>query len=187
MHVDVNRLWEGSRFDPLQGQPQGTPGVQAWLPVDRWQPPAAAHAFLPWMMEPGSLTQRLREHYPPVQVEPLFEGRQAPHPHEARILGQPDPHEAPAWVREVQLLGAQVPRLWARTVIPQWSAHNPWAQVQTLGQQPLGELLFVWPDIVRGPLHMGLTPLGWARYCVYHRHQAPLLLTELFLPTLLQP
>jgi chorismate-pyruvate lyase len=56
-----------------------------------------------------------------------------------------------------------------------------------LGQQPLGELLFVWPDIERGPLYIAHTPMGWARYCVYHRHQAPLLLVEVFLPALLQP
>jgi chorismate--pyruvate lyase len=117
----------------------------------------------------------------------VFEGLQKPHPTENVVLNVPTPSSPSAWVREVQLLGAGLPRLWARTVIPHWSADNPWSQVQTLGQQPLGELLFVWPDIVRGPLHVAHTPMGWARYCVYHRHQAPLLLAEVFLPALLQP
>jgi chorismate lyase len=158
-----------------------------WQPALTWAPTPAAKPYAPWLLEPGSLTQRLREHLPPVQVQPLFEGLQAPSSTEFSILALPDTATPSAWVREVQLLGGGVPRLWARTVIPQWSAHNPWAQVQTLGQQPLGELLFVWPDIERGPLYIAHTPMGWARYCVYHRHQAPLLLVEVFLPALLQP
>jgi chorismate lyase len=157
-----------------------------WRPASTWNPIPAAQPYTSWLLEPSSLTQRLREHVPPVHVQPLFEGLQAPSPDECRILQQPQGVVSSTWVREVHLLGAGVPRLWARTVIPNWSAHNPWAQVQTLGQQPLGELLFVWPDIARGPLHIAHTPMGWARYCVYHRHQAPLLLTEVFLPTLLE-
>lgn len=177
MTFDAYRLWGG---------PPTEPSLPWRLAQDGLNLPEA-NVWLPWLQEPGSLTQRLREQYGTVQVQPLFEGLQTPHPTESHILNATPAQTPPAWVREVQLLGGCVPRLWARTVIPHWSAHNPWAQVQTLGQQPLGELLFVWPDIERGPLHIGHTPMGWARYCVYHRHQAPLLLTEVFLPALLQP
>ena len=170
----------------LWGEASTGVGTQ-WAPASQWSPPPEAQAWATWLLEPGSLTQRLRQHLPPVQVRPVFEGLQAAHPMENTALGLAPAPGASAWVREVQLLGAGQPRLWARTVIPHWSAHNPWAQVQTLGQQPLGELLFVWPDIVRGPLHVAHTPMGWARYCIYHRHQAPLLLAEVFLPALLQP
>jgi chorismate--pyruvate lyase len=178
MNLDSYQLWGGAQ-----------PGLAPlWQPAKQWIGPPEAQAWAPWLREPGSLTQRLREHRPPVQVQPVFEGLQTPHPAEQALLHIPAAPATPsAWVREVQLLGAGQPRLWARTVIPHWSAHNPWAQVQTLGQQPLGELLFVWPDIVRGPLHVAHTPMGWARYCVYHRHQAPLLLAEVFLPALLLP
>jgi chorismate lyase len=177
MNSDPNQLW---------GLPQSDQ-APFWQPAQHWVCPPEAQAWAPWLQEPGSLTQRLRDHLPPVQVQPVFEGLQTPHPAEHTRLHIPAGATPTAWVREVQLLGAGQPRLWARTVIPHWLAHNPWAQVQTLGQQPLGELLFVWPDIVRGPLHVAHTPMGWARYCVYHRHQAPLLLVEVFLPALLQP
>jgi chorismate lyase len=163
-----------------------------WHPAREWVAPTAAERYVSWLLEPASLTQRLREQLPPVLVQPLAEGLQALSDAECCLLGLParnvDQTFAPeAWIREVHLIGANAPRIWARTVIPNWSAHSPWAQVQTLGQQPLGELLFVWPDIERGPLHIAHTPMGWARYCVYHRHQAPLLLVEVFLPALLQP
>jgi chorismate--pyruvate lyase len=177
MNLDLHGLW---------GPPQ-TQALTPWQPSAHWVCPLDAQAWGSWLLEPGSLTQRLREHVPPVQVQPLFEGLQTPHMAESIRLGVPNTAPPTTWVREVQLLGAGRPRLWARTVIPHWSAHNPWAQVQTLGPQPLGELLFVWPDIVRGPLHVAHTPMGWARYCVYHRHQAPLLLAEVFLPALLLP
>ena len=177
MTFDSDQLWGGKTQDL---------GPQ-WPRATDWHPSSEAQAWAPWLLEPGSLTQRLRQHLPPVQVRPVFEGLQAAHAMENWVLGLEQSHANRAWVREVELLGAGQPRLWARTVIPHWSAHNPWAQVQTLGQQPLGELLFVWPDIVRGPLHIAHTPMGWARYCVYHRHQAPLLLAEVFLPALLQP
>jgi chorismate--pyruvate lyase len=177
MNLDSYQLW-----GPLQPDQ-----AQFWQLAQQWVCPQNAKKWAPWLLEPGSLTQRLREHLPPVQVKPVFEGLQTPHPAEHALLHIPAPNRPTAWVREVQLLGAGQPRLWARTVISHWSAHNPWAQVQTLGQQPLGELLFVWPDIIRGPLHVAHTPMGWARYCVYHRHQAPLLLAEVFLPALLQP
>ena len=177
MTFDASRLWctpPNETFHP-------------WRLAQEGRNLTEASVWLPWLQEPGSLTQRLRDQFGAVQVQPLFEGLQQPHPIESHILNASHAQVPDAWVREVQLLGANVPRLWARTVIPNWSAHNPWAQVQTLGQQPLGELLFVWPDIERGPLHIGHTPMGWARYCVYHRHQAPLLLAEVFLPALLQP
>jgi chorismate--pyruvate lyase len=177
MNLDLHRLWGPPQMEAL------TP----WQPAAQWVCPPDAQAMAPWLLEPGSLTQRLREHWPAVQVQPLFEGLQTPHMAECLCLSVPNTAAPTAWVREVQLLGAHQPRLRARTVIPHWSAHNPWAQVQTLGQQPLGELLFVWPDIIRGPLHVAHTPMGWARYCVYHRHQAPLLLAEVFLPALLLP
>lgn len=176
MTFDSHQLWGGP----------STGGGAQWSLASQWSPPPEAQAWVAWLTEPGSLTQRLREHCPPVQVLPLFEGLQTPQPIESSLLDLAIRPEPTAWVREVQLLGAGQPRLWARTVIPHWSAHNPWAQVQTLGQQPLGELLFVWPDIVRGPLHIAHTPMGWARYCIYHRHQAPLLLAEVFLPALLR-
>jgi chorismate--pyruvate lyase len=143
-----------------------------------------------WLLERGSLTQRLREHWGDASVQLLDEGLSTPLPHETQRLGlAPD---AQAWVRCVLLVCSRQPRVYARTVIPDWTPHNPWAQVQRLGQQPLGELLFRLPDLQRsafewnananwGHLHGMQAAQPLARRCVFERAAAPLLLTEVFL------
>jgi chorismate-pyruvate lyase len=70
---------------------------------------------------------------------------------------------------------------------------NPWAQVQQLGRQPLGELLFRATDLERSAFEW-CGDADWpapspaadrthvlARRCVFQRDHAPLLLTEAFL------
>ncbi|WP_342132500.1 chorismate--pyruvate lyase family protein [Hydrogenophaga sp. OTU3427] len=145
-----------------------------------------------WMRERGSLTQRLRAHWGDVAVLPLQEDTVVPLAHEARRLGLPD--ATPAWLRSIVLVCRGRPRVYARTVIPDWDPHNPWAEVQRLGRQPLGELLFRLPGLQRSPFEWQCG-LDWphasqwpdamdptaARRCVFVREQAPLLLTEVFL------
>jgi len=150
-----------------------------------------------WLQERGSLTERLRHQWGHVAVQLLDEGPARPLPHESTRL-----RLAPgtlAWVRCVLLVCQNQPRVYARTVIPDWNPLNPWAEVQQLGRQPLGELLFRLPDLQRSGFEWGQ---GWvwphaghwthhasaparpeplARRCVFVREQAPLLLTEVFL------
>lgn len=168
-------------------------------PTDaRWLPEAELHRLSTdadhcgWLTERGSLTQRLRAQWGEVAVQVNTEGPAVPLPHEAQRLGLP--LTASAWVRSVSLLCRGRPRLQARTVIPAWAPHNPWAQVQHLGRQPLGELLFSLPDLQRSAFEWaadlpwpdaapGQAPVGpgsLARRCVFVRADAPLLLTELF-------
>lgn len=150
-----------------------------------------------WLQERGSLTERLRHHWGDVAVHLLDEGLTTPLPHESTRL-----RLAPAtlaWVRCVLLVCQGQPRVYARTVIAAWMPCNPWAEVQRLGQQPLGELLFRLPDLQRSGFEWG-EGLAWpharhwtarasaqpqrhplARRCVFVREQAPLLLTEVFL------
>ncbi|MDP2264013.1 MAG: chorismate lyase [Hydrogenophaga sp.] len=164
-----------------------------------WRPEHALAQFTTdlkaasWLTERGSLTQRLREHWGDAAVHQLDEGLATPLPHEAQRLGLPA--DAPAWIRCVLLVCGGQLRVYARTVIPDWSPHNPWTQVQHLGQQPLGELLFRLPDLQRSafewtaeqlwphtdhwPSPDAPAPLG--RRCVFVRESAPLLLTEVFL------
>jgi chorismate--pyruvate lyase len=132
-----------------------------------------------------------------VTVHLLDECLATPLPHESTRL-QLAPATS-AWVRCVLLVCQNQLRVYARTVIPDWTAHNPWAEVQRLGSQPLGELLFRLPDLQRSGFEWGegLTwphadhwtahasaqpqPEPLARRCVFVREQAPLLLTEVFL------
>lgn len=161
-----------------------------WLPEHELTQLTTDPHAASWLLERGSLTQRLREHWGDAAVQLLDEGLSTPLPHEAQRLGLPP--DAHAWVRCVLLVCRGEPRVYARTVIPGWTPHNPWAQVQRLGQQPLGELLFRLPDLQRSAFewnadaswpHLqnieGEPPL--ARRCVFERAEAPLLLTEVFL------
>ena len=161
-----------------------------WLDEPELHQLCADPAGIGWLQERGSLTERLRHHWGDVAVHLLDEGLAAPLPHESLRLGPMPP--APAWVRCVLLVCQGQARVYARTVIPGWQPRNPWAEVQRLGRQPLGELLFRRPDLQRSGFdwsdsetwpHAG----HWsrrnalARRCVFVREQAPLLLTEVFL------
>jgi chorismate--pyruvate lyase len=75
--------------------------------------------------------------------------------------------------------------------------------VRTLGSKPLGALLFAHPLVEREPLHYkslrnthplyqrAVKPLKdpprriWARRSLFYLHDAPLLVTEVFLPNIL--
>jgi chorismate--pyruvate lyase len=144
-----------------------------------------------WLSERGSLTARLRATWGAVSVDVIDEGLDAPLAHEAARLGMPAGEAA--WVRCVWLRCHGQARIHARTVIPRWGPRNPWVQVQQLGRQPLGELLFRTTDLQRGAFEW-CADADWpspdrhaagvralARRCLFRREGAPLLLTEVFL------
>lgn len=163
--------------------------AEAHLPHLRLAP-----ALNDWLLERGSLTRRLGAHWGDVSVQPLQEGLDVPLAHEATRVGAVP--GTPAWLRCIVLVCRGQPRVYARTVIPGWGPHNPWAEVQRLGRQPLGELLFQLPELERSAFEWS-KGLGWphaehwpaapdpsnapARRCVFVREGAPLLLTEVFL------
>jgi chorismate--pyruvate lyase len=165
------------------------PVSPVWLPEHELAQVTHHPEAASWLLERGSLTQRLREHWGDAAVQLLDEGLTTPLPHETQRLGLPP--DAHAWVRCVRLVCGGQPRVYARTVIPGWTPHNPWAQVQRLGQQPLGELLFRLPDLQRSAFEWN-ADASWpqlpgtqaarslARRCVFIRDNAPLLLTEVF-------
>jgi len=162
-----------------------------WLPAHALAALTTDPLLTSWLSERGSLTARLRETWGEVSVEVIEEGLATPLPHEAARLAMP-PGDS-AWLRCVWLRCHGHVRLHARTVIPQWGPSNPWAQVQQLGRQPLGELLFRAPDLHRSafewcgdgdwpaPGLAGNRQRAPARRCLFRRDDAPLLLTEAFL------
>lgn len=162
----------------------------------QWHPGHAAGALgleadaLDWVLEPGSMTARLRREFPALAVRLEAQGLAVPMQDESSRLGVPA--GAPAWIRQVTLHAGDAALLQARTVVPGWSVRNPWAELQRLGDQPLGELLFRLPGLERTPFEVALCT-RWprnevigqvaprpARRCVFVRDGAPLLLTEQF-------
>ena len=174
-----------------------------------WKPATLIRRISPlrhvqdWLASQDSLTKKLKEHHPELEVIVLSEQIEIPLVSEAQRLGIARDEEA--WVRCVVLKAGNRHLVYARTVIPFMSPQNPWQELQALGNKPLGEVLFEMPSIQRSPFEFSKDTLGYwphlinhlnapvlrnnpsfARRSVFKQKQAPLLLTEVFLPGLLE-
>ncbi len=174
---------------------------QHWKPEGLIKRITDDSAIQSWLSTKGSLTARLRQQCPELKVQILSERLEVPLHNELLAL-QMQANEQ-AWVRCVLLQCEQQNWVYARTVIPNLNAQNPWESLQKLGDKPLGEVLFEMPTIQRTPFAFAKLPLqswpylkpslakdqhskpSFARRSVFLQQQAPLLLTEVFLPGLL--
>jgi len=149
------------------------------------------HRWREWLLDPGSLTQRLTEasggHF---RVELRFQGWGKPSRSEARSLGI-DPRQQ-AMIREVCLLGYDQAWVYARSIIPATTLNGPLRKLRHLGNRSLGTLLFKDPGMYRGPIETttlrvpGLCEPAHARRSVFYLNRKPLLVCEVFLPSLLR-
>ena len=167
------------------------PNHATWLPEQALPELTTDPSHMSWLSERGSLTARLREVWGAVAVDVIGEGLDTPLSHEADRLCIPAGEAA--WVRCVWLRCHGQARVYARTVIPRGGPLSAWVEVQQLGRQPLGELLFQANDLERSafewcgdavwpsPLSDAAQRCTLARRCVFRRGVAPLLLTEVFL------
>lgn len=177
------------------------------MPTDfpdlRWRAtPAAAGRLRPWLTDRGSLTARIAARCPAVRVEVLFQGRRAPDRDEDFLFAHGG--RAQALVREVFLCCDARPVVFAHTVLDPADLLGTWRSVAGLGTRPLGAALFADPRVRRGPLRfrrIGLhhelhariathvsAPAGalWARRSIFRLRGSPILVTEVFLPEILQ-
>ena len=135
-----------------------------------------------WLLESGSITARLRQEWPTVQVRVVRAEAGLPRASDDWPL---DMHgDTDCWVREVQLHAQGRVLVSARTVVPDWAPSHPWQSVATLGDRPLADLLFGQAGLVRSAPAFALLPRDAgpvpARCCRYTRQGAALWLTEAF-------
>lgn len=109
-----------------------------------------------------------------------------------------------AYVREVVLHCDDKPVVFAHSVVPVTSLYGPWAGVTRLGSRPLGEALFSNPCVIRGSLQYRRIPARhplarqiaragisipgkavWARRSLFTLHGHSLMVTEVFLPAIM--
>lgn len=154
-----------------------------------------------WLRLESSLTAKLRQLCPELEVRVLSETFATPLASEAHCLDIPAQEKT--WIRCVVLQCGPQNFVYARTIIPKMHPDNPWHDVHKLGNTPLGEVLFQDNDITRTPFQFNRTKLchwpylcsfldtaqttqnnGLARRSVFLKQQMPLLLTEVFLPDL---
>lgn len=159
-----------------------------------------------WLTTPGSLTARLIAHSRQFRVQKLHQSAAVCLADEAAAIGLPRPQRV--WEREVLLRCDGRPAVFGHTVVPMRATAHDWPLFSALGERSLGSTLFYDPRVERGRIEFArIRPghpllarlraalgdgdvdpdaLHYARRCVYRRRQGLLLVTEVFLPAVLE-
>jgi chorismate--pyruvate lyase len=157
---------------------------QSWVNLNH----VALHAVPPiwqdWLSDASSLTQLIASKtQSSVSVAVLSDCIQNLLQDETVLFNKPIRR---CRVREVYLCVNDVPVVFARSVLPTASSTGINREVLQLGSKPLGEVLFkkgkapiVFRQITESP------GLGWGRRSLYQLRGHPLLISEFFLPELL--
>lgn len=172
----------------------------------------APAALRDWLTTPGSLTARLVAASTAFRVQKLRQAGSVCLADEAAALGLPRARRV--WEREVLLRCDGRPVVYGHTVVPVSATAHDWPLFSALGERSLGSTLFHDPRVVRGQLEFARIRPGhpllarvrsalaaqddaeeggaaapdatyFARRCVYRRRQGLLLVTEVFLPAVL--
>jgi chorismate--pyruvate lyase len=171
--------------------------------MNRWKRLAPPHTdpWRPWLAWRGSLTWRITARSRRFRVEVVRQGLRFPNQDEYRQLGRPA--RGLVLVREVVLHADGVPVVLAHSTAAWRDLSGAWRAVRGLGSRPLAEALFTDPLVSRRSLEFALIdprhPLGRrarqvfgrdfpalrARRSRFVRRGRPLLVTEVFLPALL--
>ncbi len=151
----------------------------------------------PWLIGDESLTLRLKKHCDSeFRVVVLRQSFILPHENERKVLGIPFRNRA--LIREVCLMCGDIPWVIARSVIPYQTLKGKGAQLKMMGNRPLGHFLFSDPHLVRSPIQISRCNLivhhhtddlinvaSWGRRSMFSFYGKPLLVSEFFLPELL--
>lgn len=166
-------------FDLLSGNTK-----LRWRDANRTLPRLSPYWYS-WLLDPGSLTQRLKNlGNGDFRVE-LIEQRWI-HSTRAVKLDGFSRKEATQrlWSRKVVLMCAGEPCVAAHTLIPICSMRGPLRQLRRLETKPLGEFLFKVPHMTRGQMKLGRTKSSMGRYSVFRLQGFPVLVAEYYLPGL---
>lgn len=167
----------------------------------------APPALRAWLTQAGSLTARLKEHSDSFRVQCLHQRSARCLSDEAAAIGMHRPGRV--WEREVLLRCDNTPVVFAHTVVPMTATAADWPLFSALGERSLGTTLFGDPQVWRGVLEFARLREGhplarraaaalglehqarpqerilYARRCLYRRRRGTLLVTEVFLPSVL--
>lgn len=172
-----------------------------WRPAHRLNRSGIPDKYLPWLLDPASLTERLISHCSKSFRVQLLDQRLArPMRNEAMALRIR--FGTRAIVRQVQLFCGDTPWVYARTVIPPRTLTGKFRRFRHLGARSLGAVLFADPSMERGALEITcLTPTDplyhqaardlrekpaeiWGRRSLFRLDEHPLLVCEFFLPAI---
>lgn len=168
----------------------------------RWiKKPIGSQRYHHWLIDSGSLTQRLQTACPVFSIMKIRQRSGKPAADETATLRlKPCQH---AMIREVLLRCKGRPVVFAHSVLPFKSLRGPWLGLSHLGNKSLGSALFSDFKVKRTPLefkklsrnhalyrqaHAQLETLPhavWARRSIFSLKQAKIMVTEVFLPQVL--
>lgn len=173
-----------------------------WHPhVNAVNPPPALRG---WLVDTMSLTAKLTAHSHRFRVQRLRQERGLCTADEFAAVRLP--RKAMVQAREVLLRCDERPMVFAHTIVPLDATTSDWPFFNTLGERSLGTTLFGDPRVERGSLHFArlrpqhplvrraskalggqeFTSALFARRCLYRRRRGLLLVTELFLPPIVE-
>ncbi|MDO6425426.1 chorismate lyase [Thalassotalea sp. 1_MG-2023] len=150
-----------------------------------------------WLLDPGSLTQRLKQHCKQFKVQVLGQKIEPCSALEANVdivAGEE------VLVREVLLWCDNVPQVFARSLLPLKSLTGDEQKLAQLGTQSLGHVLFTNPKLQRKQIEVACFDSStkvaqlarsyqlfselpmWGRRSIFLVEQKPLMVAEVFLP-----
>lgn len=168
---------------------------------DAWRQMPPIGRLRVWITDRGSLTARIVNHFADFNLQRLRQTRAQPLADECRALSVRRAERVV--LREVLLRDASRALVFAHTVAHPHDLRGAWRGLSRLGARPLAEMLFHDPTVSRMPMEyrridarhrlcqlacnaagIAVQPL-WARRSVFLRYGRPLLVTEVFLPDLI--
>lgn len=136
-----------------------------------------------WLRGNHSLTKQLIANSNTFEVAVLNEAENTPIPHEAEKLGIVESKTAK--IREVELICDGVPAVYARSVIPLAALEGTGLELDNLGNQPLGHLLFKQAKVDLETRDVAKIVVNeeprWARRTTYRFNHQDILVSEFFL------
>tara|TARA_R110001583_G_scaffold3812_1_gene23252 strand:+ start:2591 stop:3193 length:603 start_codon:yes stop_codon:yes gene_type:complete len=155
-----------------------------------------------WLLDPNSLTARLKSHCHQFRVELLGQSIEICQENEAVAL---IPAGEEILVREVLLFCDEKPQVFARSLLPLSSLTGAEQALANLGTQSLGQVLFNNPSLERQTIEVAVfdttSPVGklakqlslpeqclsspeklWGRRSIFVLEGKPLMVAEVFLP-----
>jgi chorismate--pyruvate lyase len=165
------------------------------------RPAPGAGRYHAWLIDRGSLTDRICARCDAFRVEVVSQGLRRATRDERFLFGA---RARQTLVREVYLWCGDVPVVFAHSVAHRGDLRRAWRSLAGLGSRPLGAALFANPRVRRQALRFrelsthdelharalaragkaGWTAL-WARRSLFTLGRSPILVTEVFLPGIL--
>ena len=150
-----------------------------------------------WLLDPNSLTARLKSQAKTFKVVVVGQTQSLCNEQEACSF---IPAYEPILIREVILYCDDQPQVFARSLLPLSSLTGEEASLSTLGDVPLGQVIFNNTNLVRGDISVGCFDQNssvaqlakqldlpqqeklWGRRSLFFLHDKPLSVAEVFLP-----